>query len=269
MIDTHAHLHAKAYDWDRPATLARAFDAGVEPLLEVNIDAGGFPHALALAESDPRVYLTVGIHPHDTGRAQPRDLDRLFRRLDHPRVRAVGETGIDYYRNYAPHDLQQEFFRRHVTAARETGLPLVVHARQGPHGPSAHDDIFRILKEEGHGKVTGVLHCFSGAMDEARRAAVLGFALGIGGAITYNPKRSFPLLSAIAAELGTGMFVLETDCPYLTPHPRRNERNEPANIPVIARALADALAMPPEAIERQTDANAMRIFRLRDRPAGA
>jgi TatD DNase family protein len=215
-----------------------------------------------VAERDPRISLTVGIHPHDTGRAAPEDLDRLAKNLGHPRVCAVGETGLDYFRDYAPSEAQQEFFRRHVGLARETGLPLVVHARTGPGRPPVHGDVFRILEEEGRGRVRGVLHCFSGGLAEARLASALGFCLGIGGAITYHPRRSGPLLAAIAGELGPEVFVLETDCPWLPPQPHRGTRNEPAYVPLVAAALAGYLGCAVAEVDRVTDASARALFRL-------
>ena len=260
MIDTHAHVHAKAFDADRPAVLKRAFDAGLRYLLEVNIDATHWPQTEALGEADPRVFTTVGIHPHDTGTSTLEDLERLFPYLEGERVRAVGETGLDYYRDYAPYEIQERFFRRHVQWSREAGLPLVVHSRQKRDGPSAHEDVLRILEEEGRGQVRGVIHCFSGDLDVARRAHELGFRLGIGGAVSYAPKKSGPLLASIAEAVGPEAFVLETDCPYLTPHPRRNDRNEPANIPVIAGVLAEYLDMPVQEIERITDQSAIDLF---------
>lgn len=262
MIDTHAHVHVRAFDRDRALVLERAFSAGLRSILEVNIDAAGWPLALALARSDARIFVTIGIHPHDTERASAEDFDRLAGQSGDPRVRAVGETGLDYYRDYAPHDLQREFFIRHVRLARESGLPLVVHARSKEGEPSAHEDVLRILEEEGRGRVRGVLHCFSGDLAIARRAAGLGFRLGIGGAITYSPRRSGPLLASIAESLGPEAFVLETDCPYLTPHPRRQDRNEPANVPAIAAALAGYLGLPAGDVERITDAAALELFRL-------
>ena len=215
-----------------------------------------------MAEGDARVWLTVGIHPHDTGRAAPEDLSRLAANLGHPRVCAVGETGLDYFRDYAPAEAQQGFLRRHVRLARETGLPLVVHARTGPDGPPVHGDIFRIVEEDGGGEVRGVLHCFSGGLEEAREAAALGFRLGIGGAITYHPRRSGPLLAAIAAELGPEVFVLETDCPWLPPLPHRGKRNEPSYVPLVAAALAGYLGITVAEVERVTDASARELFRL-------
>lgn len=262
MIDTHAHLHTASFDADRDEVLARAFASGVSAILEVNIDAAGWPRAVAVADRDPRVFLTIGIHPHDSGRAAPEDLAGLAAHATHPRVRAIGETGLDYFRDYAPADLQQRCFRRHVRLARETRLPLVVHARAGTAGPPVHRDIFRILEEEGGGEVRGVLHCYSGGLPEARQAAALGFSLGIGGAITYHPRRSGPLLAAIAAELGPESFVLETDCPWLPPQPHRGQRNEPARVPLIAEALAEYLGLPVAEVERITDTSARELFRL-------
>jgi len=263
MIDTHAHVHDRAFASDRAEVLQRAFAAGVHTLLEVNIDARRWPATRELAHLDARIFTTVGIHPHDTGTATFDEFEALAAQAGDSRVRAVGETGLDYYRNYAPHDLQREFFTRHVALARETGLPLVVHARAAAGDPSAHEDVLRILAQEGRGAVRGVLHCFSGDLEIARRAADLGFRLGIGGAVTYNPKRSAPLLRSIREALSAEVFVLETDCPYLPPHPHRRARNEPANIPVIAAALAGYLEMPLAEVERITDESAQALFHLR------
>jgi TatD DNase family protein len=252
LIDTHAHVHARAFDKDRAAVIDRIWASGGRYLVEVNITAEDWPRVLAIGETDPRIFVTVGIHPHDTGTAAPTDLDRLFAQTSHPKVRAIGETGLDYFRDYAPHEIQRDFFRRHVAAARETGLPLVVHSR------AAHEDVLRILEEEGRGQVRGVMHCFSGDEEVAGRARGLGFQLGFGGAVTYSPKKSAPLLQTI----GLDAIVLETDCPYLTPHPRRNDRNEPSNIPVIAAAIAAYLGVDVAEVERVTDANAIGLFRL-------
>lgn len=252
MIDTHAHIHARAFHRDRADVLRRTWESGGRYLVEISISEADWPLVREIASGDPRIYAAIGIHPHETGRAELSALETLFRDLDHPKVRAIGETGLDYYRDYAPHDRQQVFFRRHIAVARETGLPLVVHSRQ------AHDDVLRLIEEEGRGKVRGVLHCFSGDEDVGDRARSLGFLLGFGGAITYSPKRSAPLIR----HFGLEGIVLETDCPYLTPHPRRNERNEPANVPVIASAIAGFLGVDTPEVERVTDSNAIDLFRL-------
>ncbi len=262
MIDTHAHVHSRAFDSDRAEVLARAWESGVTALLEVNIDVEGWGAAQATVALDPRIFGAVGIHPHDTARATLAEFEAMTSDLTAPWLRAIGETGLDYYRDYAPSEIQQQFFARHVGLARDSGLPLVVHVREKPEGPSAHDDALRILEEEGRGQVRGVLHCFSGDLHVARRAHALGFRLGIGGAHTYAPKKAGPLLVAIAQELGLGMFVLETDCPYLTPHPHRNARNEPANVSLTAAVLAGYLGLPVAEVERSTDGEARTLFSL-------
>lgn len=260
MIDTHAHVHVSAFDEDRDRVLRRTWESGGRFLIEVNIDPPGWQKVREMAASDPRIFATVGIHPHSSGQADAGDLDRLLRALREPeaegtppgKIKAIGETGLDYHRDYAPRDRQRALFRRHVAAARETGLPLVVHSRD------AHDDLLGILEEEGRGEVRGVLHCFSGDLRVAERARALGFLLGFGGAITYNPKRTAPLIRAV----GLDRILLETDCPYLAPHPRRAERNEPANIPRIAGAVAEYLGIDRDEVERATDENAIALFDL-------
>lgn len=252
MIDTHAHVHTRAFDKDRDAVLRRTWEMGGRFLIEVSISPADWPRVWELAQADPRVFVTVGIHPHEAGGAKTQELDHLFTSIGQPKVCAIGETGLDYYRDYAPHDLQRTLFRRHVARARETGLPLVVHSR------AAHEDVLRILEEEGQGRVRGVMHCFSGDEKIARRAIDLGFRLGFGGAVTYNPSRSALLVRAV----GLDAIVLETDCPYLSPHPRRSERNEPANIPAIASALAAYLGIDVAEVERATDASAIDLFGL-------
>jgi TatD DNase family protein len=245
-------MHAKAFARDRETVLERVWESGVRFLVEVNITPNGWPLVSKMAAEDPRIFATVGIHPHDTGQAEFDELERLFEEIGAPKVVAIGETGLDYYRNYAPHEVQRQFFRRHVEVARLSGLPLVVHAR------AAHEDVLRILEEEGRGDVYGVLHCFSGDLAIARRAGELNFYLGFGGAITYNPRKSAPLLRAI----GLDRMVLETDCPYLTPHPHRKERNDPSYIPTIAEAMAGFLEIGVDEVEQVTDANAVRLFGL-------
>jgi TatD DNase family protein len=260
MIDTHAHLHSRAFDADRAQVLARVFDAGVRFVLEVNIDQSGWSGTQGVLAMDPRVFGTVGIHPHDTGNASLEDLESMRTELGDPRIVAVGECGLDYYRDYAPYDVQREFFRRQVRWARETAKPLVVHSRQKKEGASSHEDVLAILEEEGRGEVRGVIHCFSGDLEVARRAHQLGFKLGMGGSISYGRKKNQKWVAEIAEAVGPESFVLETDCPYLTPYPHQSERNDPSFIPKIAEYLAEYLAMPVSEIERMTDASAIELF---------
>jgi TatD DNase family protein len=252
MIDTHAHVHSRAFDSDRAEVMRRVWESGGRNMIEVNISAADWPRVRDLASTDPRIYAAIGIHPHEASREGAEHLDRLFTEIAHPKVRAIGETGLDYYRNYAPHDLQRDLFRRHVAKARTTGLALVVHSR------AAHDDTLRIIEEEGRRDVFGVMHCFSGDESVAKSAFDLGFLIGLGGSVTYSIGRATPIVRLA----GLGRIVLETDCPYLTPAPRRNDRNEPSSIPVIAAAVAGILGVDVDAVERATDANAIRLFDL-------
>lgn len=260
MIDTHAHLHGRAFDADRDLVLTRVWAAGLRFVLEINIDRANWPKVRALAESDARIFATVGIHPMDVGTSTLEDLERLEPEVEHPRVLAIGETGIDYYRDYSPHDLQREFFRRHVAWARASGKPLVIHSRCRPEGPSSHQDVLSILEEVGQGEVRGVLHCFSGDAEIARRGVSLGLKLGLGGAITYGRKKNQKWVAGIVEAVGPDAFVLETDCPYLAPHPHERERNDPSFVPLIADQLAVYLGTDREDVVRRTDAAALDLF---------
>ncbi|MBD3334956.1 MAG: YchF/TatD family DNA exonuclease [Candidatus Eisenbacteria bacterium] len=252
MIDTHAHTHVDAFDQDRAKVLTRAFASGLEALIEINIVPEAWPRVLRLAQSDPRIFATAGLHPNEVGQRPLEDLRALERRLGHPRVRAVGETGLDYYRDRTDRARQQEFFRRHIHWARETRLPLVVHCRR------AHEDVLRMIEEEGRGGVRGVMHCFSGTAEQARRSRELGFRIGLGGSITYDAAHWAPLLR----EIGPGDIVVETDCPFLAPEPYRGRRNEPAYVWRTAEVLAAYLEQSVEEVERATDEAARRLFGL-------
>jgi TatD DNase family protein len=250
MIDTHAHVHVDAFDSDRPRVLTRAFASGLRAVVEVNIHPDGWPAVARLAESDPRVFATVGIHPNEVGDASPGEMEGLEHALDHPKVRAVGETGLDYYRDRSTPELQQMLFRRHIVLARERNLPLVVHCH------NAHADVLRVLCEEGKGSVRGVMHCFSGDLETARKSLDMGFLLGLGGNITYDEERWRPLLR----EVGLDGLVVETDCPYLTPVPHRGQRNEPVHVWHTAMTLARYLGVTIDEVEKVTDRNAMELF---------
>ena len=252
MIDTHAHLHSKAFAKDRDEVLQRVWKSGGRYLIEVNIGVTGWPLVQEMATLDPRIYITAGVHPHDTSRVSIEQLEDIFGSLDEPKVCAIGETGLDFFRDYAPRDLQVDFFRRHVAAARETGLPLVVHSR------AAHEETLSILKEEGRGSVRGVFHCFSGDKGIADRAHGFGFLLGLGGAVTYNPRRAGQLVRAI----GLDRIVLETDCPYLTPVPYRGRRNEPAYVQYVAEEIAHIKGLQIEDVARQSLENTISLFTI-------
>jgi TatD DNase family protein len=191
VIDTHAHLAHKRFDRDRAEVLAKVWASGVERLLEVGYDRASSEAAVALAGTDPRIRAAVGIHPHGAGTATDDDRKRVNELATIHVVRAIGETGLDYYRNLSPRDQQQAEFRRQIGLARELRLPLVVHDRD------AHEDVLHLLREERASEVGGVLHCFSGDGEMARAAHDLGFRVGLGGTVTYPAPGKDEMLAAI------------------------------------------------------------------------
>jgi len=259
MIDTHAHLHMAEFEADRARILARAFALGVSGIVEVGIDADSWPAVLALASADGRVHAAIGIHPHAAGEAQLARLRELPRLAHRPEVVAVGETGMDAVRSRTSREDQQALLREQVGLARELELPLILHCRE------AFAEIFRILDDEGRGRVRGVFHCFSGGESEIREIAARGFLIGLGGRVTYEPQRWEHLLAAIPAEA----LVLETDAPYLRPAPDRRGRNEPGFVWETARAVAALLAMDVTDLEARVDRNAVRLFGPRLAGAGS
>jgi TatD DNase family protein len=256
MIDTHAHVHDKAFDEDREAMLARARERGVDAIVTVGCDVEDSRRACEAAETYG-LAATVGIHPHEAKDA-PADLAAAFDALRErygARVVAVGETGLDYHYDHSPRDVQRSVFALQLRYARERALPLVFHQRE------AHDDFVAALRAGYDARTQrGIVHCFTGTPDEARVfAGEFGLALGIGGVVTF--KTAQPLRDAVK-EAGLDAIVLETDCPYLAPIPHRGKRNEPAFVADTARVVADVLGVDVETVIARTDANARRILGL-------
>jgi TatD DNase family protein len=211
-----------------------------------------FDRLLAIAERFSNVYCSVGTHPHNAHEELDLTVEDLIARSRHPKVVAVGEAGLDYHYDYSPHDAQETSFRRHIAAARETGLPLVIHSRE------ADDDMARILTEEaGKGAFPAILHCFTAGPDLARTAIALGLHISFTGILTF--KRSDEL-RAIAASLPADRILVETDSPYLAPGKFRGKRNEPAHVVEVAKVLAETRGVSTEEIARQTTENFFRLF---------
>ncbi|HTW84178.1 MAG TPA: TatD family hydrolase [Candidatus Sulfotelmatobacter sp.] len=254
MIDTHAHVHDRAFDEDRDAMLARARDAGVEQIVTVGCDLDDSRRACVIAESF-HLFSTIGIHPHEAKDA-PADLDGAFDALRAQygdRIVAVGETGLDYYYDHSPRPVQQAVLAAQLRYARERALPLVFHQRD------AHDDFVDALRA-GYDPASqrGIVHCFTGTAEQARQfTGEFGLLLGIGGVVTF--KTAGGLREAVAA-VGLEHLVLETDCPYLAPVPRRGQRNEPAYVADTARVVAEVLGVAGATVSARTDANARGVF---------
>lgn len=253
MIDTHAHIHTDAFDADRADVVARAKEAGVSQIITVGCDLADSQRALEVAR-ELRVYSSVGIHPHEAKDA-PADIAAVFEPFLHDRrVVAVGETGLDYYYDHSPRDVQAHVLRAQIRVAHTFGFPVIFHHRD------AYDDFIAILRDEWRDGMRGVIHCFTGDTDQARTyVKEFGLYLGIGGVLTFNSADA--VRDAVLA-VGVEPLVLETDCPYLTPVPHRGQRNEPSYIPIIAAQVADILNMDIAEVAEITDDNARAIFHL-------
>lgn len=255
LVDTHAHLNFPQFDADREAVIRTAREAGVGRIVNVGTTLEVSRRAVDLAAEYEGVYATAGFHPHDVAGADGAGLRGLAGLVKAAQVVAVGETGLDFYRDYAPREVQERAFCWHIRLARETGLPLVVHSR------GAEDRVLDLLEAEGGGEVGGVLHCFGGDGAQAGRGADLGFYLGFGGTVTYKKSSALPVALGVPAD----RLLLETDCPYLAPVPRRGRRNEPAYVRYVAEFLAAQAGEPLQALAERTTANAARLFGFRGR----
>lgn len=251
MIDTHCHLCDKRFDRDRQQVFDRAVHAGVTHMVEIAYAPEIVPRAHDLAREHPNLYLCVGVHPSESGRVPDSYLDTLRNQARHPRVVAIGETGLDFFRDYATRADQERWFRAQIELAEELGLPVVIHQR------SALEDTLAIL-EEMRPAAGGVLHCFDDGPAAAGRAAALGFKLGLGGVLTYGHAALEEAVRTAPAE----MLVLETDAPYLEPEPRSLKRNEPGLLPRVVARLCALRDWTPAEADRITTANARDLFRV-------
>jgi TatD DNase family protein len=250
LIDSHTHLEMPPFRDDLDEVIGRAVSSGVGEMLNVGSDPSSFDETLALTEQYKEVYGALGIHPHsakDWNGSIEKKLKRLILRR---KALAVGEIGLDYYRDLSPREVQQEVFRRQIGIALYFKKPIIVHCRD------AFRDVITILKEEGAREVGGVFHAFSGGDDEALEVVALGFHIGIGGPITYRNSK----LPQVAQRLPSGSMVLETDCPYLPPEPYRGKRNEPSYVKLVAEKLTETLGVQQEDIERATEVNYRYLF---------
>lgn len=254
LVDSHCHLDSKEFDADRDAVIARAQEAGVTRMVAVGTGEGPpyLEAGIRLAESHPFFYATAGIHPHDAAKAGREDLSRLRHLANHPKVIAIGEIGLDYHYDFAPRETQRELFAAQLELAIEARLPVVIHTRE------AWDDTFELL--ERHWTPAGrpgIMHCFTGTPEQARRSLDLGFYLSFGGIVTF-PKSAG--IQQAAREAPEDRILIETDAPYLAPVPRRGKRNEPAFLVHTAAKLADLRETTPEHIAALTSAGFERVF---------
>ena len=261
LVDSHCHLDFPDFASELDAVVARAADAHLMRLVTISTRVRRFAGILAIAERFPDVFCSVGTHPHYAHEELDVTPDDLVAHTRHPKVVAIGEAGLDYHYDNSPRDAQERGFRNHIAAARATGLPLVIHARE------ADADVAQILEEEtGQGAFPAVLHCFTGGPELARRAVALGLYVSFSGILTF---KNSSVLRTVAAELPADRILVETDAPYLAPNPFRGKRNEPAYVVETAKILAETRGVSFAQIAQQTSDNFFRLFNKVPRPIGA
>jgi TatD DNase family protein len=259
LIDSHCHLDFPDFATELDGVVDRARSAGIARLVTISTRVARHAQVLAIAERFPDVFFSVGTHPHYAHEELHVTAGDLVARTRHAKIVAIGEAGLDHHYDNSPRDAQERGFRSHIAAARETGLPLVIHSRD------ADDDMARILEEEtGKGAFPAVLHCFTGGADLARRAIALGHFISFTGILTFKNSTA---LREIAASLPADRILVETDAPYLAPGKHRGKRNEPAFVIDTANVLAETRGISFDAIARQTTENFFRLFAKVPRPA--
>jgi TatD DNase family protein len=253
MIDTHAHLDFRDFDSDREEVIKRAHKSGVHTIINIATDLQSCERVLKLADAYANMYAVLGVHPHDAKTWQgDKSAQKLRQMAAHPKVVAIGEIGLDYFRDHSPRDLQRAAFIEQIAVAKDLRLPIVIHNRD------AFGDIFDVVLREDAYMVGGVFHCFSGTPVEAGKTIELGFHISVNGILTYKNST----MAEVGRTARLDRILLETDCPFLTPHPHRGKRNEPGHVSLVADKLVELRGISKEEVSRQTDANARQLFRL-------
>ena len=257
LIDSHCHLDFPELAGDEAGVLARARTAGVAGMLTIGTRLDQFERVRAIAERHGNVWCSVGVHPHEAKEEGQRTPDRLVDAARHPKVVGIGETGLDFYYEHSPRDEQTESFRAHIAAARQTGLPLIVHTRD------ADRETIDILEEEtGKGAFPGLIHCFTSGPDVARCALALGFYISISGIVTFKAAEG---LRSIVRDIPLDRLLVETDSPYLAPVPKRGKTNEPAYVAHTAAKVAELKGVSIAELEAATTANFFQLFAKAER----
>jgi len=250
LIDSHAHLDFRQFDDDRESVIQRAREAGLVAIVNIGTDLASSQATVALAEQHDFIYATLGVHPHSADTVTPAVLDELRALAQHPKVVAVGETGLDYYRDLSPRPVQRQAFADQLALATDLGLPVIIHSRD------AHDDVIAALRGW---RGIGVMHSYSAGPGRLEEVLELGLCVGISGPVTF-PKAD--ALRAVAAAVPLERLLVETDCPYLTPEPYRGRRNQPAYVRYVVEAVARTRRVSAEAVAQATADNVRRLFSI-------
>lgn len=253
LFDTHVHLNAEQFDEDLEEVISRAREAGVEKMVVVGFDRPTINRAMELIEQYEFLYASIGWHPVDAIDMKDEDLAWIEELSNHPKVVAIGEMGLDYHWDKSPKDVQKDVFRKQIHLAKKVKLPIIIHNRD------ATQDIVDILREEGAEEVGGIMHCFSGSPEIAQECVDMNFYISLGGPVTFkNAKKP----KEVAKEIPLEKLLIETDCPYLAPHPNRGKRNEPAYVKLVAEQIAELKEVSLEEVENITTENAKKLFNI-------
>ena len=252
-IDTHVHLNADQYEEDVEEVIERALAAGVSKMVVVGFDRKTIRKAMALTERYSFIYVVIGWHPVDAVDCTEEDLEWIEELSKHPKVVGIGETGLDYYWDKSPKEIQQDVFRKQIQLAKKVDLPIIIHNRD------ATADVVRILEEEDAKEVGGIMHCFGGSVEVARQCIDMNFLISLGGPVTFKNAKA---PKKVAAEIPLEKLLIETDAPYLTPHPHRGKRNEPFYVTLVAEEIAKIKELPIEEVASVTTKNALKLFQI-------
>lgn len=251
LFDTHVHVNAEQFNGDLEDVIERAKEAGVDNMVVVGFDRPTIIRAMELIETYDFMYAAVGWHPVDAIDMTEDDLQWIEELSNHPKVVAIGEMGLDYHWDKSPKDVQMEVFRKQIRLAKKVGLPIIIHNRE------ATADIVNILKEEEASRVGGIMHCFSGSAETALECINMNFYISLGGPVTFkNAKKPKEVAAAVPLE----RLLIETDCPYLAPHPYRGKRNEPSYVKLVAEQIAEIKQLTIEEVSQATTENAKKLF---------
>ncbi|WP_337017569.1 TatD family hydrolase [Oceanobacillus massiliensis] len=251
LFDTHVHLNAEQFAEDREETIKRAFDAGVNYMVVVGFDRETIPLALEIAEQNETIYAAVGWHPVDAIDMTEEDLAWIEELSNHPKVVAIGEMGLDYHWDKSPKDIQKEVLRKQIRLAKKVRMPIIIHNRE------ATEDIIKILKEEDAKEIGGVMHCYNDSVDFIQECLDMNFYISLGGPVTF---KNAPLPKEVAKRVPLDRLLVETDAPFLAPHPNRGKRNEPAYVKLVAEKIAELREMDVEEISGITTKNGLKFF---------
>ncbi|MGR9541858.1 TatD family hydrolase [Priestia megaterium] len=255
LFDTHVHLNAEQYEDDLQEVINRALEKGVQNMVVVGFDEPTIKKAIQIAETYDFIYASVGWHPVDAIDMTDEHLAWIEELAQHPKVVALGEMGLDYHWDKSPKEVQKDIFRRQIRLARKVNLPIIIHNRD------ATEDVVTILKEEHVEEVGGIMHCFTGSIEVAKQCMDMNMYISFGGPVTFkNAKKP----KEVATELPLDKLLIETDCPYLTPHPFRGKRNEPGYVSYVAEQIAELKGITYEELADITTANAKKLFGIND-----